>query len=225
MLSRMRAFAHIRYSLWRITEVAARKPPTRRKLPAQDRSKETVTAILEATARILAKEGYDRTSTNRIAQAAGVSIGSLYQYFPNKDALVGALLEDHAFRLMALVEKSAVELADLPLEQATEKIVRAVFAFYRRAPQVHRVLFEQVTTAGNVERRNTLMQKAHQLFLGYFERHRDELRVENLDVAVFLGIHAIEGAAHAAVLFAPERLDDEALVDESVAMLLRYLKA
>jgi AcrR family transcriptional regulator len=204
--------------------MTTRKQPARRKLPGQERSKDTVEAILQATARILARDGYDRTSTNRIAQAAGVSIGSLYQYFPNKDALVGALLEDHTNRLMALIETSAVQLADVPLEQAAEVMVRAVFALHGRAWQLHRVLFQQITTAGNVQRRESLLRHAHQLFLGYFERHRGELRVKNLDAATFIAMHAIEGIAHTAVMSAPERLEDDALVDESVAMLLRYLK-
>ena len=182
-------------------------------------------AILQATARLLSRDGYDKTSTNKVAEQAGVSIGSLYQYFPNKDALVGALLEDYANRLIGLIETSAVQLADVPIEQATGAIVRAVFAFYRSATKLHRVLFEQITSAGNVERRNALLRHAHQLFFSYFDRHRSELRVTNLDVATFVAMHAIEGVAHAAVLSAPERLEDEALVDESVAMLLAYLKA
>jgi AcrR family transcriptional regulator len=205
--------------------MAARKVATRRKLPGQDRSKETVHAILEATARILTRDGYDKTSTNKVAEAAGVSIGSLYQYFPNKDALVGALLEDYASRLIGLVERNAVDLADVPLEQATELIVRAVFAFHRSASRLHRVLFQQITSAGNVERRNALLHHAHQLFLRYFERHASELRVKNLDAATFTAMHAIEGIAHAAILSAPERLENDALIEESIAMLLRYLKA
>jgi AcrR family transcriptional regulator len=204
--------------------VAARKPPVRRKLPAQERSRETVEAILEATAHILARDGYDKTSTNRVAEAAGVSIGSLYQYFPNKDALVGALLEDYARRLISLVETSAVELAEVPLEQATQRIVRAVFAFHRSAPKLHRVLFQQITSAGNVERRNALLHNAHQLFLRYFQHHASELRVQDLDMAAFTAMHAVEGIAHAAVLSAPERLENDALIEESVTMLLRYLK-
>src|SRR5258707_15013262 len=64
-----------------------------RKSASQERSRFTVDALLEATARILVKEGYDRASTNRIAEVAGVSIGSLYQYFPSKEALVAAGME------------------------------------------------------------------------------------------------------------------------------------
>jgi AcrR family transcriptional regulator len=64
-----------------------------RKLPQQGRSRETVDALLEATAQLLVRDGYDKASTNKIALKAGVSIGSLYQYFPSKEALVSELLE------------------------------------------------------------------------------------------------------------------------------------
>ena len=66
-----------------------------RKLPQQDRYFRTVEAILTATAHILTKKGYASLSTNRIAERAGVSIGSLYQYFPNKEAIIKALRENH----------------------------------------------------------------------------------------------------------------------------------
>jgi len=69
-----------------------RRPRTNpRKIASQERSRATVDALVEATARILIKEGYDRASTNKIAAVAGVSIGSLYQYFPSKEALVAAV--------------------------------------------------------------------------------------------------------------------------------------
>ena len=66
-----------------------------RKQPVQARSRQTVAEILDAAARIFAARGYAATTTNHVAEAAGISIGSLYQYFPNKDALVVALEERH----------------------------------------------------------------------------------------------------------------------------------
>jgi AcrR family transcriptional regulator len=74
-----------------------------RKRPTQARATATVEAILLATSRLLAREGYDRLSTNRVAEEAGVSVGSLYQYFPSKEALVATLAERHRERTMALV--------------------------------------------------------------------------------------------------------------------------
>ena len=71
----------------------ARRPLTNpRKNASQGRSRATVDALVEATARVLLRDGYDRASTNRIAMAAGVGIGSLYQYFPSKDAITVALI-------------------------------------------------------------------------------------------------------------------------------------
>ncbi|TIV67001.1 MAG: TetR family transcriptional regulator, partial [Mesorhizobium sp.] len=66
-----------------------------RKNASQDRSRATVDALVEATARILVRDGFDKASTNRIAEEAGVSIGSLYQYYPSKEALVAAVIDRH----------------------------------------------------------------------------------------------------------------------------------
>lgn len=67
-----------------------------RKQPRQRRSVATVTAILDAAARILTETGYATASTNRIAERAGVSIGSLYEYFPGKEAVFGAIASPYA---------------------------------------------------------------------------------------------------------------------------------
>ena len=97
---RIRAIARIRYSHSERSKMA-RKPLTRpRKHASQDRSRATVDALIEATARILVREGFDSASTNRIAEQAGVSVGSLYQYFPGKEALVAAVIERHNRELM-----------------------------------------------------------------------------------------------------------------------------
>src|SRR6185437_12667327 len=94
-----------------------RRPQTNpRKTASQKRSRATVDALVEATARVLIKEGYDRTSTNRIASVAGVSIGSLYQYFPSKEALVAAVIERHMQELSRVVRDTYLEIAARPIE-------------------------------------------------------------------------------------------------------------
>src|SRR6185437_15341352 len=94
-----------------------------RKLPRQDRSRATVDAILEAAARVLVKEGFERTTTNRVAEAAGVSVGSLYQYFPSKEALVAALVDRHNEEMRAEVLAALERVRTLPLEQAARAMV------------------------------------------------------------------------------------------------------
>src|SRR5438445_2470695 len=101
------------------TQDMARKPPTKpRKNASQERSRATVDALVEATARILVKEGFDKASTNRIAEVAGVSVGSLYQYYPGKEALVAAVIERHNQQIMQVVGGTLAEITSQPIEQA-----------------------------------------------------------------------------------------------------------
>jgi AcrR family transcriptional regulator len=87
---------------------------TPRKAASQERSRVTVDALVEATARVLIKEGHDRAGTNRIAEAAGVSIGSLYQYFPSKEALVAAVIDRHTQEIAQVTRNALVKAARQP---------------------------------------------------------------------------------------------------------------
>lgn len=195
-----------------------------RKKPTQERSRETVQAILQATARILVTEGYDGASTNRVAEAAGVSVGSLYQYFPNKASLVAALLDQHARQLLALFETTAMDLADAPLAEATKLLVRAVLEAHRVNPKLHRVLFEQIPHSAIAERKAEMLQRTQLLLLAYMRHHAAELEPQNLEVAAFVAAQALEGIARGTVLLRPELLQTDALVDEASAMLIRYFQ-
>ena len=95
--------------------MAARARTIPRKTPVQERSRDTVEAILAATARVLVKEGYEGASTNRIAVAAGVSIGSLYQYFPSKEAVVAAAIERHTQELSQVVLRALLDVSGRPI--------------------------------------------------------------------------------------------------------------
>src|SRR5579863_7190768 len=115
-----------------------------RKLASQERSRATVDALLEATTRILIKEGYDRASTNRIAEVAGVSIGSLYQYFPSKEALVAAVIDRHSQEISAATRTALLQAATLPIEAAAREFVSVGIDGHRVNPKLHGVLAEQI---------------------------------------------------------------------------------
>src|SRR5260370_17574340 len=87
----------------------------RRKAPSQERARATVDAILEATARVLVADGFDGASTNRIAQTAGVSVGTLYQYFPSKESLVAELIDRGADEMMGVMVSQLSTLPYPPL--------------------------------------------------------------------------------------------------------------
>ena len=113
---------------------------TPRKKPRQDRSRATVDAILEATARVLVEVGYERASTNRIARVAGVSIGSLYQYFPGKEALVAALVERHVDRVTTLLDQAFDYMEGLQPRDAARALVTAVLSTQAIDADLHRRL-------------------------------------------------------------------------------------
>ena len=206
----------------------ARRPPTNpRKQASQERSRATVDALVEATARILIREGFDRASTNRIAEEAGVSIGSLYQYFPSKEALVAAVIDRHNQELMQIVRVALAEVAALPVEKAVRRLVAVAIDAHRANPKLHQALTEQIPRVGRAERIGAFNRETLALLRNYLEAHRDELRTVDLGLAAFVCATSIEALTHTAVLHRPEALSDEAhdiLVDEATRLVVRYLR-
>jgi AcrR family transcriptional regulator len=196
-----------------------------RKSAVQRRSRLTVNAIMEATARILIREGFDKASTNRIAEVAGVSVGSLYQYFPSKEAIVAALIDRHNSQVMQAVQGELAEAVNLPMEQAVRKLVAVAVRAHRIDPKLHRVLAEQIPRVGRLEKVETFNRQNYALFEAYLERHREEVRVADLKLAAFVCVTSIEALTHTAVLH-HKMLSDEAmhaLVEEATRLVVGYL--
>jgi AcrR family transcriptional regulator len=206
----------------------ARGPLTKpRKAASQARSRATVDALVEATARILVKEGFDKASTNRIAEVAGVGVGSLYQYFPSKEALVAAVAERHQQEIMQTVRGELAEVLALPVEQAMRKLVAVAVKAHRVDPKLHRVLAEQIPRVGKLEKLATFNRENYVLFRTYLESHRDELCVDDLELASFVCVTSIEALTHNAVLHHSKMLSDEtmeAIIDEGARLVTGYLK-
>ncbi len=198
-----------------------------RKQASQRRSRATVDALVEATARILVREGFDKASTNRIAARAGVSVGSLYQYFPSKEALVAAVMERHSQELMRVVRGALAGVTALPLEQAVRTLVAAAVKAHRVDPKLHRVLSEQIPRTGRLENTETFNRENYSLFRAYLEAHCDEFRTLDLELAAFVCVTSIEALTHTAVLHHSEAFSDAAfaaLVDEATRLVVRYLQ-
>src|SRR5689334_20918678 len=96
-----------------------------RRSPRQERSRLMVTRILDAGRRVLIKHGYDGTTTNRIASEADISPGSLYQYFPNKDVIIAAIVDDYTDQIARTVTTHLVEHVGKRAELST---IRQTFA-------------------------------------------------------------------------------------------------
>ncbi|TPK20069.1 TetR/AcrR family transcriptional regulator [Mesorhizobium sp. B2-5-9] len=198
-----------------------------RKDASQERSRATVDALVEATARILIREGFDKASTNRIAEAAGVSVGSLYQYYPGKEALVAAVIDRHNREIMQVVRGAFAEVASLPVDRAVRRLVAVAIEAHRIDPKLHRVLAEQIPRTGRLKNVEAFNREAHALFKTYLEDHSNELRVADLGLAAFVCVTSIEALAHTAVLHSSKRLSNEAigtLIDETTRLVVGYLQ-
>jgi AcrR family transcriptional regulator len=202
----------------------SRKPDTTpRKLPRQDRSRVTVEAILEATTRILVEEGYDKANTNRIAERAGISIGSLYQYFPNKESLMTALMDRHSQEMVALVETKLTRLFDSPLEVVIPEIVTAVIAAHAINPRLHQVLSEEIPHSERSPQMQQADERITALLRTYLERWRDVIHPQNIEMTVFILSRTVDALCHSAVIEHPNFVVDKQFECEVASLLLAYL--
>jgi len=116
-------------------------PPVVRKSPVQARSVATIAALHIAVIQVLTREGLGRCTTTRIAQRAGVSVGTIYQYYPNRDVLLAAVLERHLEGFSASVIGACKEAEGKPVAEMTKHLVGALLRFKMSDPQEAAALY------------------------------------------------------------------------------------
>ena len=197
-----------------------------RKAASQGRSKATVEAILRAGAHILVRSGYETMTTNRVAETAGVSIGSLYQYFPNKEAIVSALIDRHLDQQRDWLKQAAVAALGRSLEDAARALIEGLIAAHRVEPELHRVFFEELPRIVGFERLATIEAETLELVKTYLAARAPEVAAtRSLEIVAFLVVRAVEGATHGAVLFRHDLLEAPTFVDELVKLVVGYVTA
>lgn len=201
----------------------ARKLANPRKRPEQDRSRATVEAIVEAAAHILVKHGYDAFTTNRVAERAGVSIGSLYQYFPHKDALLSELQRRHVAEIERGVEDMATHAMTAPLAEVIRAGIQQNVQSHLVDPDLHRVLSEEVPMLGTLDWKKAMNDRMSARVRAMLEARRDEIVVGDIGLAVYIMTRAVEAVVHNAVSHQPQALRSGALADELTRMLIGYL--
>jgi AcrR family transcriptional regulator len=192
-------------------------------VPQQQRARATVEALLEATALVLANEGCEAASTNRIARVAGVSIASLYQYFPSKEALVAALIDRHLERVSNQLAANTVTALAAPLGEAIRIMVLAHVGLHRARPQLAKALIAQIRRVERFAPITAFRQRIIELTRAWLEGRGAELRVKDLGIAAFTIVHVIDALTQAAIEERPEYLTGDLFVDEVSALLVRYL--
>ncbi|HEY9067956.1 MAG TPA: TetR/AcrR family transcriptional regulator [Burkholderiaceae bacterium] len=196
-----------------------------RKAPRQARSLATVDAILDATARILVERGHAATNTNLVAARAGVSVGSLYQYFPNKLALITALHARHAREMTIALEREFRARAGESLHAALSRVIEAVMHAHQVDADLHRAL-EQCEDLGLVDDAHDEAHAKMQLVVReLLTAYRDEIAAANLDLAAFTVLHTVHGLVHATMRARPSGVSVKAATREIVRLVYAYLTA
>jgi len=198
-------------------------PSKPRKLPRQSRSMAMVDAILEASTRILLERGYAGMSTNVVAERAGVSVGSLYQYFPNKESLLAALHQRHAMQMAHSLETILASPDAYGLRGAIERLVRAAMAAHEVEPELHRLLEKErpfFEEKGDDTGFGADIQRHIRRLL---EEHAHVVRHCDLNLAAWMTMRLTESLVHSAVLYPPTELGaaqvEGAIVDAIHAFL------
>ncbi len=201
-----------------------------RKKPHQQRARATVDAILEAAAQVFEREGYDGTTTDRIADRAGVSVGSLYQYFPSKDAILVMLAERHVERAVDRVRRLVGDaggfeaLAHVEVEDVLRALIGEVAAMHRDQPRLHRILFVESPIPEEHHARIEDLEHGLVEMAAMLLRAHPRVTSPDPDLSAWMLVHAVHGLVHDFVVH-PPRADrsEAAFVDDLVRMLAGYL--
>ena len=188
-----------------------------RKKPIQSRSKVTVDTLLEATTHILLKEGVEALTTNHVAERAGVSIGSLYQYFPNKASLIAALIEQHVDHEVSTLKEVFMHWKGEPLYRS---VINEFIQIHLNDIELTKLLHQQVSY---LECRQAL-REATKYFESIMEallnaKLKEQLSTKAIKVRAFVVTNAIDSLIQIALVENTEMLSEPYLLDELVKLV------
>lgn len=204
--------------------------PRPRKEPSQDRAQATVDAILEAAALILERETPEANprirsvSTTTIAERAGVSVGSLYQYFPNLDALVSSLLRRFVRTRWKEIEAAIGDIEHLPLEEATARLAAKLIELELRHRSMIRVLMGWFTRVGNLDLIAEADHDAEAALATILSRLAAKTRPLDPNLAAFFLLHALRNLLGTACYRRPEMLVSAEAHEELRRLIYGYLR-
>jgi AcrR family transcriptional regulator len=193
-----------------------------RKPPQQSRSRATVSAILDATIRIFDRENFEAASTTHIAEVAGISIGTLYQYFADRNAILDALQDRELERATEMLEHALTSTDAQSGPEIARRVIAGLMELYRASPALHRVLVIEGLRVTPTDRVQAFDLRMVQRIRTFLSATPVPIRRSNLEVASFVVYHSVRATMLARLLEAGS-FDDDELVDEIVDLVLRYL--
>lgn len=191
-----------------------------RKIPIQRRSQEMCEVLILATARVLMNTQESQNwSTNQVAKEAGVSVGSLYQYYPNKEALVAALIEKYIENEIPLIRKKIDELKNEKNQaEAFKQVMLFLMGLYSKNKRLRKALVEYLPKVGLQSKMQEIETHVGDMIYEYILKKEAEQNVKNEKVKKFILAKSIIGVLRAAVLENSALLEEEILAQEFVDM-------
>src|ERR1700744_5694507 len=175
-----------------------------RKFPRQTRAKATIDAIVEATVQLLLENGYDRFTTARAAERAGVSVGSLYQYFPNKAALAAAVIDRCCEDFIMALDRALAGRPRITLAECIRAIVDVMLISHHVAPDLHKIVINLAPRIGVADKTERVSRKMVAAIEAVLRMHAAEIAPEiDLSTAAALIETLLAGLAHRAAAADP----------------------
>jgi AcrR family transcriptional regulator len=206
-----------------------RRSPTptassRRRTPTQERSQRLVATLIDATAQVCSEVGLEGLSTNKVAKAAGVAVGSIYQYFPDKESLLDAVVQDRFGRLAQLAIERMADVQGLSYRQAADTVLRAAVDFFASEPSLTQILAPYLAVPPPLPGAESAIQQVHDLAMRFLTSAATDLTLVDIGDAAFISIGVVSHFAPR-IATIPDDAEREHLIDEVVAMLARYVGA
>ncbi|HEX4340861.1 MAG TPA: TetR/AcrR family transcriptional regulator [Polyangiaceae bacterium] len=197
----------------------SRKPA---KKPRQVRSRETYETILEGATRVFAKHGYARSTTNRIAEAAGVSVGSVYQYFPDKDAMLTELMRRYRENLVERIGERLTVMDHVSFETVVHTLLTALLNDDEINPALRRVLIERVLRTDARREVGGFEERVEGLVADALRAAKDYVAIEQFELSAFILVRVVLAISHAAVVDRPV-FNTPALASELTRLVVGYV--
>ena len=192
-----------------------------RREPKQQRSRHTVDAVLEAVQLVVKRHGAQAITTNRIAEVAGVSIGSLYQYFPDKRAIFTALHDGHVDDVRQVIEQTTSACASATMEEFTRELVNGLVNVHTEFGELHEVVSSSVPESA-LGFKNAL----HHTFGRVLSRaDQERYSLDERERMLFVLPRMVESLVHGAAHQARADLSRDGAGSEAIRTVLVYVNS
>ena len=197
-------------------------PSGLKKTPTQPRARRTVERIVAATAELIEEQGLDALTTNKVAERANVNIASLYQYFPNKQALLSALLQQYWQDLARVLNDLLDHLGDVSVDQSTRLWAQLGIQHFRNQGGVLVELLRHPSQLAALPEGREFENRLMEAMRRFLTRQRDRLNVPDLDRAIYVAFQACTAILSRHLLEPMPYYRDDEIVEELARLMRGY---